>query len=376
MAAKREKNLDQTGSTALRFSFDSALAGKDLVRWYRKNARPLPWRVLFATHKDPYHVWISEIMLQQTVIKAVLPAYERFLKAYPTVDVLAKTDEETLRLVVRGLGYYRRFGFLLKAARTIVTDYKGKMPVTFDEWKALPGIGDYTAAAISSIAFGEDAAVVDGNVERVFCRLLDIRLPPNLPRLKKEFKILAASMIYKSDPGSFNQGLMELGQTVCTVSQPSCPSCPLKKVCLAFERQSQHLAPAPKIKKNMQDLAMRLHVFRKGGKIGLVRRPADARFLGGTRGFFTEVLAENKRYRTDGTLVFTPDKSDKRQPLGSVKHHITHHKIDAQVFVNQTVNQTDMKAGRLIEWLPFDQVEENLVSNLDRKAWRLIENTL
>jgi A/G-specific adenine glycosylase len=372
MAAKREKNLDQTGSAALRFSFDSILAGKELVRWYRKNARPLPWRVLFATHKDAYHVWVSEIMLQQTVIKAVLPAYERFLKAYPTVKDLANTDEESLRLVVRGLGYYRRFGFLLKAARTIVNDYKEKMPVTFDEWKSLPGIGDYTAAAISSIAFGECAAVVDGNVERVFCRLLDIRLPPNLPRLKKEFKTLAASMIYKSDPGSFNQGLMELGQTVCTVSQPNCVECPLQTFCLAAERKSQHLAPAPKIKKDMQELSMRLHVFRKGGKIGVVRRPKDARFLGGTRGFFTEVRGENNRYKSDGTLIFASEKLSKPVSLGSVKHHITHHKIEAQVFLNQAIG----KVEKTIEWLPYDQVEENLVSNLDRKAWRLIENTL
>ena len=372
MAANRKKNLEQTGSTALRFSFDSALAGKDLVRWYKKNARPLPWRVLFATHKDPYHIWISEIMLQQTVIKAVLPAYERFLKAYPTVKTLADTDEETLRLVVRGLGYYRRFGFLLKAARKIVTDYKGKMPVTFDEWKALPGIGDYTAAAISSIAFGEDAAVVDGNVERVFCRLLDIRLPPNLPRLKKEFKSLAGEMIYKTDPGSFNQGLMELGQTVCTVTQPKCSICPMMKVCLAVERSSQHLAPAPKIKKDMQDLSMRLHVFRKGSKIGVIRRPIDARFLAGTRGFFTEIQNDSHGYKSDGTQVLSAEKSSKQIPFGSVKHHITHHKIEAQVFISQTA----VKPASALEWIPIDQVEENLVSNLDRKAWRLIEHSL
>jgi len=370
MVVRNTEKIDQTGSMALRFSFDTKLAGKNLVQWYRKNARPLPWRVLFATHKDSYHVWVSEIMLQQTVIKAVLPAYERFLNVYPTVKELARTDEETLRLVIRGLGYYRRFSFLLKAARIIVNDYKGRMPVTFDEWKSLPGVGDYTAAAISSIAFGEEAAVVDGNVERVFCRLLDIRLPPNLPRLKKEFKNLAASLLYKGDPGSFNQGLMELGQTICTVTQPNCPHCPLKNFCIAKARNSQHLAPSPKIKKDPQNLSMRLHVFSKGKKIGVIRRPADARFLGGTRGFLTEVMGDNRRFKVDGTLVFSPENSSRQVSIGSVKHNITHHKIVAQVFINRQ----SMKAGHLIEWLPFERVEENLVSNLDRKAWRLIES--
>jgi A/G-specific adenine glycosylase len=193
-----------------------------------------------------------------------------------------------------------------------------------------------------------------------------------LPRLKKEFKTLAAAMIDKDDPGSFNQGLMELGQTVCTVTKPNCPSCPFKTVCLAVKRKSQHLAPAPKIKKDMQDLLMRLHVFCKGGKIGVVRRPIDARFLGGTRGFFTEIQGETNQYRSDGTSAFSPEKTCKQVQIGSVKHHITHHKIEAQVFVNQLA----VKASSAIEWLPFDQVEENLVSNLDRKAWRLIESTL
>lgn len=179
-------------------------------------------------------------------------------------------------------------------------------------------------------------------------------------------------MIYTADTGSFNQGLMELGQTVCTVSQPNCPSCPLNAFCLALKRKSQHLAPAPKIKKEMQDLSMRMHIFRKGGKIGVVRRPSDARFLGGTRGFFTEIQSESSQYRSDGTAVFSPEKSGKQTLLGTVKHHITHHKIKAQVFVCQSA----IKSGSAIEWIPFDHVEENLVSNLDRKAWRLMESTL
>lgn len=366
MPVKIDKERKLTGSNALRFPFAVGPAAIDLVTWYHKNSRSLPWRELFKKHGNAYHIWISEIMLQQTVIKAVLPVYDRFLQAYPTIADLAATDEETLRLVVRGLGYYRRFGFLLKAAKVIQTEYKGRMPVTFDEWKSLPGIGDYTAAAISSIAFGESAAVVDGNVERVFCRLLDIRQPPNLPALKKEFQRLANSMIYREDPGAFNQGLMELGQTVCTAGQPDCSHCPLAKRCLAKKHSSQALAPAPKIKKSMEDLAMRLHVYRKGKQFGLIRRPVDAKFLGGTRGFLTEVAGLKKSYKVDGSIDMKPVKC---ALTGSIRHHITHHRITAEVYIHDVSGRKP--AG--IEWLPQSLIDENLVSNLDRKAWRLVE---
>lgn len=348
---------------ALRFHFDTGPAARDLVKWYRKNARPLPWRQLFKRHGDAYHVWVSEIMLQQTVIKAVIPAYDRFLKLYPTVRQLADADEESLRLAVRGLGYYRRFDLMLKAARVVMTDYQGRMPVTYDEWRALPGVGDYTAAAVSSIAFGEKAAVVDGNVERVFCRLLDIRQPPNLPVLKKEFQRLAGEFLFEPDPGSFNQGLMELGQTVCTPSRPDCVSCPLSENCLAHKRSTQHLAPAAKLKKSMTDLGMRLHILRHRDRIGLLRRPVKARFLGGTRGFCTEI-STGSSFIWDGGLTLKQGKSIR---AGAVRHTITHHRINAEV----VVHSVGKDAAPDIEWLAASDVDENLVSNLDRKAWRL-----
>lgn len=364
MAARAER-LKTTGSQSLRFHFEPKPAGKVLVRWYRKHARDLPWRVLFKTHGDPYYVWISEIMLQQTVIKAVIPAYARFLDIYPNVAALAKADEESLRLAVRGLGYYRRFDFMLKAARTIMKDHRGKFPETYSAWRALPGIGDYTAAAVSSIAFSEKAAVVDGNVERVFCRLLDIRQPPNLPALKREFQKLARELLDESDPGSFNQGVMELGQTVCTVTKPDCAHCPLADRCLAHERSSQHLAPAAKLKKDSQDLKMRLHILRNKGRIGIVRRPTDARFLGGTRGFCTQIGKTTGAWDWDGSIALKPGAEHR---TGSIKHNITHHRIVAEVVVHEVASN----ACKGIEWLDPRDVDTNLVSNLDRKAWRLL----
>ena len=158
-----------------------------LESWYRDNARLLPWRRLWAQQKNPWHVWVSEIMLQQTVIKAVLPIYERFLKQFPTHEALAAATTEEVRLAVRGLGYYRRFDALHRACQKLTATGEG-LPRNHEKWLDLPGVGPYTAAAIASITADEPHGVVDGNVERVFCRLLDIRSEPNLPHLKKSFK--------------------------------------------------------------------------------------------------------------------------------------------------------------------------------------------
>ena len=321
-----------------------------LLKWYRQVKRPLPWRTRWETSGDPYVVWISEIMLQQTVIKAVIPVYERFLEKYPTVAALALTSEDELRLAVRGLGYYRRFGYMLKSARVISQrlELGQGWPDDFVGWRELPGVGDYTAAAVSSIAFNAPVGVVDGNVERVFCRLLDIQRPSNAPDLKRQFKSLVAEFVCKTSPGDFNQAIMELGQTVCTVAEPRCGDCPLASPCLARQRKTQHLAPQPKIKAKPVPITLTLTVPVRGRRIGVVQRPASDKFLPGTWGFLT-----------------TYQESSGKKVLGTVKHHITHHKITAQV-------TTSSGAGlEAVRWFHPAEVEENLLSNLDRKAWVL-----
>ena len=165
----------------LSIDFNKALFTKRLVSWYQENKRDLPWRLRWRKNQDPYEVWVSEIMLQQTVIKAVIPAYERFLKCFPDVHSLANANEDDVRLASRGLGYYRRFKLMHQGAKYLSLNPEKLWPQTFAQWKEISGIGDYTAAAISSICFDDCSPVVDGNVERVFCRLFDIRLEPNLP---------------------------------------------------------------------------------------------------------------------------------------------------------------------------------------------------
>ncbi len=296
-------------------------------------------------------------MLQQTVIKAVLPVYQRFLEAFPDVGSLAAADEESVRSAVRGLGYYRRFR-MMHAAAKMITAAGGKWPTTYDGWKELPGIGDYTASAISSIAFDYPAAVVDGNVERVFCRLLDIREAPNQPYLKKAFKGLAGELLVRSNPGDFNQAVMELGQTVCTVAaKPLCDVCPMENGCKARKAGSQGLAPAAKVKPVMVDVAMRLLIIESKNRIALVERSSASRFLKGSWGFI------------DGEAI---ELSAERRDVGRVKHNITRHKISARVEAVE-IAAKDAAVMPDLRWVKHEDVEQSLVANLDRKAWKLYQ---
>jgi A/G-specific adenine glycosylase len=211
-------------STLMTLEFDSrtrSLFRRGLLRWYDANKRDLPWR----QDRDPYRVWISEIMLQQTRVAAVIEYYRRFLKRFPTVQALMAATLSSVLTAWSGLGYYRRARALHQAAKVIVNEYAGRFPKTADELRALPGIGRYTAAAIASIAFDEPAAVVDGNVERVLGRLLGRNLD------REEAWSTAGQLLSRSRPGDFNQALMELGATVCLPKDPKCLMCPVVKFC-------------------------------------------------------------------------------------------------------------------------------------------------
>lgn len=351
-------------------TFDPGAATAALVAWYRANRKAHPWRIRFAATGDPYVVWVSEIMLQQTVIKAVLPVYERFLARFPDVSTLAAAGEDEVRVAVRGLGYYRRFRMLHAAAKEVAAT--GPVwPRTAAAWKELPGIGDYTSAAIASIAFGDPVAVVDGNVERVLARLTDWRKPAGLPGLKRSFKALAQQLVEPSAPGDSNQALMELGQTVCTPLSPACEHCPIATGCLARERGSSHLAPAPKLRAAPRDVRLELHVVRDPrGRIGLLERPPTARFLKGALGFPTAVVDARGARIHDGAAL---PLAARGKLLGEVRHGITHHRITAAVVVS---DKSAWPTGAGWSWVAASAVEERLIANLDRKAWSLWRKSL
>lgn len=347
------------------YALDGVFFATSVVAWYKKHARSLPWRLLWKRHQDPWHIWVSEIMLQQTVIKAVLRVYENFLEIYPTFHSLALAQPEDVKLAVRGLGYYRRFDALHRACQQLVAERRN-LPQTYSDWLGLPGIGVYTASAIASITANEAHGVVDGNVERVLCRFLDIRSEPNLPELKKLFKQQMDHMCSLVNPGIFNQAVMELGQTTCTPSQPNCPRCPLSKACLSFKRSSQHLAPAPKKQKPQVAIDMRLHITSVKSGVILSKRPSNAKFLPNTWGFHTE-LKSGRKWLHDGDVSRGLNLTG--TVIGNIRHSITNHKIEALV-MHVTKDSQDLDSSQKL--VRMADVEKYLISNLDRKAWTIL----
>ncbi len=199
-----------------------------LIAWYLRHVRPLPWR----EDPTPYRVWVSEIMLQQTRIEAVLPYFDRFMQALPDIPALAEADEDLLLKLWEGLGYYSRVRNLQKAARQVMAEYGGRLPDRVEELLRLPGIGEYTAGAVASIAYGRRAAAVDGNVLRVFARLTACREDILRPAVKRELSGVVLSQVPDEAPGTFNQAVMELGETVCLPNtEPKCGTCPIRPFC-------------------------------------------------------------------------------------------------------------------------------------------------
>lgn len=247
-----------------------------LLRWYHAEARDLPWR----RSRDPYAIWISETMLQQTRVETVIPYYERFLARFPTVEALADAEADDLMEHWAGLGYYRRARNLQAAARRVVDEHDGNLPDQLDDLLALPGVGRYTAGAVASIAFDRPAPIVDGNVARVFARVFgireDVRSAPVQARLWEEAEALARGR----RPGDLNQAVMELGATVCTPRAPKCSSCPLLDPCAAHAAGDAEALPVKtpaKAPKRVVAVAARI---ARNGRFLAVRRPAEG-LLGG-----------------------------------------------------------------------------------------------
>ena len=248
-----------------------------LLDWYHAGRRVLPWR----ESRDPYHIWVSEIMLQQTRVEAVKPYYDRFLKALPTIADLAKAEEQSLLKLWEGLGYYNRVRNLQKAACIIMEQYDGQMPADYDALLKLPGIGSYTAGAVASIAFGIKAPAVDGNVMRVFARIdadpEDILLPAHKRRIEAELlEIMPAD-----SPGDLNQALMELGAMVCLPNgAPKCDTCPLQSLCQAYAKGTMTEYPVKKPKAKRTIEKMTVFLLESENRLVIRKRPAKGLLAG------------------------------------------------------------------------------------------------
>ena len=249
----------------------------DLIVWYEENKRDLPFRHT----KDPYKIWVSEIMLQQTRVEAVKPYYERFIREIPDVKALAETDDERLVLLWQGLGYYSRARNMKKAAMTCMEKFGGELPGSSAELCTLSGVGRYTAAAVASFAFGEAVPAVDGNVLRVCARYLGISDPINAPAVQKRIYEYLCSVISKEDPGLFNYALMELGATVCGPDrQARCGGCPLLADCKAFAENKTQSLPVRLPKKEKRIAARTLLLVHCGEKTAFLKRPGKGLLAG------------------------------------------------------------------------------------------------
>ena len=306
----------------------ASIAGAALA-WYDRERRHLPWRAEPGEKPDPYRVWLSEIMLQQTTVKAVLPRYGLFLRFWPDVEALARAELGEVLAAWAGLGYYARARNLHACAREVVERHGGQFPASEAGLRALPGIGDYTAAAIAAIAFGEQAAPVDGNIERVVARLFAVTTP--LPGAKTEIRALARSLTPNERSGDFAQAMMDLGATLCTPRRPACGLCPVRVECRGY---AQGLAEVLPYREERSERPVRRGVtfvaLRSDGAVLLRQRP-----LKGLLGCMLETpsspWAEEKGDSGTGT-GHAPIKANWQKLPGLVEHTFTHFHLELSVY--------------------------------------------
>lgn len=324
-----------------------------LLDWYDRHARILPWRVRPGHGRaDPYRVWLSEVMLQQTTVAAVKDYFLRFTALWPTVEDLAAAEDARVMAEWAGLGYYARARNLLACARIVAA--RGGFPDTRDGLRALPGIGAYTSAAIAAIAFEQPETVVDGNVERVVSRLFAV--PSPLPAAKPELTTLAETLTPRERPGDFAQAMMDLGATICTPRSPACGICPLIRDCDAYAAGIASDLPRKSPKAARPARSGIVWIARKGDALLLEERPASG-LLGGTLAFPSAGW--------DGRDLPPPGPADWTE-IGEVRHVFTHFSLTMRVMLGELSGQPER--GRLV---PLRHIDRKALPGLMRKVWDL-----
>lgn len=290
---------------------------QEIINWFTSIKRSLPWR----DNRTPYSVWVSEIMLQQTQVDTVVPYFNRWMSSFPDVVSLAQASEEEVMHHWAGLGYYRRARMLHSASKKIVNENNSELPNNYNDWLKVLGVGSYTAAAISSMCFEEPVPVVDGNVKRVVARLNQIELPANAKELHKLSEEWGRQKIeplpeHKLSPGMFNEGVMELGATICTPRLPKCSECPVSHFCTSFSKSvDPQLYPKPAIRKKWKELALNYVWYADEDKCALVER---------REGWNVGLWEPPTLDQWSGEV---------EEDFFEVKHTITNHKITAKVFL-------------------------------------------
>jgi A/G-specific adenine glycosylase len=335
-----------------------------LLAWYDRHRRSLPWRAKPGEAADPYHVWLSEIMLQQTTVPAVKPYYEAFLSRWPTVRDLAEADIHDVMAAWAGLGYYARARNLHKCAGIVAERHGGRFPATEEALRELPGIGRYTAGAIAAIAFDKQATIVDGNVERVVSRLYRVQAP--LPKAKPELWALAERLTPAQRPGDYAQAIMDLGATICTPQKPACSLCPWQGGCAAFAAGDQESYPrkAPKAERP-QRFGVAFWMVNERGEVALRRRPPSG-LLGGMLEVPGTDWGDKPPAKT-AALRKAPMAAEWRWSEGVVRHVFTHFALELRVATARVRGRPLQDA----EWVPVDRLGTVALPSLMRKVAKL-----
>ena len=326
-----------------------------LLRWFSRAKRPMPWRQT----RDPYAIWVSETMLQQTTVATVIPFYDRFLRRFPTVEALAASEEDAVLGLWSGLGYYSRARHLRLAARDIVENHEGRFPRGVETAMTLRGVGSYTASAVTSIAYGVRAAVLDGNVRRVLSRVHAKR-----GLTERESQTLASELLSPRSPGAWNEAMMELGATVCTPRAPKCDRCPVASDCLGRDRAEHWSEGKPRRASVKTNVAMAL--VERAGRI-LLTRNASGELMGGLYELPHSGLPQRSGSSSSLQDRYPGVLAVKSEVLATFRHAVTHHRIEA------TIHRATLTRNRLGPGLSFHTIDEALglpLGGLTRKALR------
>lgn len=340
-----------------------------LLDWYDRHARVMPWRTGPEARKagerpDPYRVWLSEVMLQQTTVAAVRDYFRRFTERWPTVVELAAAQDDEVMAAWAGLGYYARARNLLRCARTVATDHGGRFPDTRDGLLSLPGVGPYTAAAIAAIAFDEPATVVDGNVERVMARLHDVHDP--LPGAKATLVRLAEAQTPEKRPGDYAQAVMDLGATICTPRSPACGICPLRGPCKARQRGTAAELPRKMPKKAQPVRHGLVYVGRRVDGAWLLETRPPQGLLGGMLGYPGSDWAENPQPDPPAAAAW-------REIGAEARHTFTHFHLRLTILVARLPEACVPTRGRFV---PPEEFRPSALPTVMRKVYDLASDQI
>ncbi len=335
-----------------------------LINWYNKHKRDLPWR----RTQDPYAIWVSEIMLQQTQVDTVIPYYQRFLKRFPTIRELARASEDDVLALWSGLGYYRRARLLHRAAQIVAVQHNGVFPRDRAARLKLPGLGAYTAGAIASIAFNLPEPIVDGNVARVFSRYFGIHEPLGSRQNDELLWSHAHKLVPKHKPGDFNQALMELGATVCKKTEPLCQQCPIRRGCVAFAQNKTAQLPIAKVRKAPKKVtwqALLITKTQRGQKHVALMQNSGALY----GGLWSLPTIEGSSQQTLKALAdqLNIDVPLRLKPVAKLKHQLTHRTLTVKLYHIKAHTLTKTKLTNDVRWATLKQSDALALSTLTRR---------